>query len=99
MSFRCERCGKVQPNGTKPVMVQTAVRPVNYVGYTEHVNRQWPHNPPTFKQIRQRSSGDEIVEEKRFCQTCATVEANCGEMRVEGGHKTVHFNLRPGEVF
>lgn len=56
MSFRCEKCGKPQPQGNKPFSVVTEIRRVVYI------QEEVPGNPESF--------GWERVKVLRVCSQC-----------------------------
>lgn len=60
MSFKCQKCLKPQPAGTKPILKVSEVRKVEYDGGFDEDGIE---NPP--------SNGHEIVRELKLCASCA----------------------------
>lgn len=64
MSFKCQKCGKAQPNGSQPTKVVVATRHVeyrnsitNFLGRSEYI----------------QSSGMQIAREENRCAACVEV--------------------------
>lgn len=69
MSFKCQNCNKVQPEGTKPTKIVTEVRAVTYP-------------PVEFYGKVKIPTGYETVKELNMCPACASRE---GVIKTVGG--------------
>jgi len=65
MSYRCQGCNRVQPNNTKPETVVLEKRLREYVNRVKKVQED-----ERVIEIEVKSSGWEIVREKKVCPGC-----------------------------
>ena len=67
--FRCDKCHKITEPHEKPIFVVMQTRPKTYINVIKKSRGE--HQ----EEVRKESTGREIVEEQKWCDTCILMRA------------------------